>query len=112
MSPPVVASLSKDSNSSRSPPRGWSAKFTNPKTVEKMLKYSTGLEATLKLSEDKGSRYIFSSGKDYYIWNTASEQGWRILNVENPEELYTNVARGKGGLKLEELPDYGSDLEG
>ncbi|KAG2038185.1 hypothetical protein BDR03DRAFT_981789 [Suillus americanus] len=102
-------------SSTASPPRGWSATFTNPKILENMLKYSTGLDATLELSEDRGSRYIFSSGKDYYIWNTASEQGWRILNVQNREDLYSNVAsrgKGLGGLELEELPDYGSDLEG
>ncbi|KAG2038184.1 quinon protein alcohol dehydrogenase-like superfamily [Suillus americanus] len=112
----IVANLSQDADSSTaSPPRGWSATFTNPKILENMLKYSTGLDATLELSEDRGSRYIFSSGKDYYIWNTASEQGWRILNVQNREDLYSNVAsrgKGLGGLELEELPDYGSDLEG
>ncbi|KAG1818753.1 uncharacterized protein BJ212DRAFT_108677 [Suillus subaureus] len=113
MSSSIVANLSQDADSSTaSPPRGWSATFTNPKNVENMLKYSTGLEATLQLSDDRGSRYIFSSGKEYYIWNTVSQQGWRILNVQNREDLYNGIARGRGGLKLEELPDYGSDLDG
>ncbi|KAG2125239.1 hypothetical protein BD769DRAFT_1465341 [Suillus cothurnatus] len=113
MSPTVVTDLPEDAHSSKSPsvPKGWTAKFPNPKTVQTMLHDSTGLPATLELAEDQGSRYIFLSDKNYYIWNTASEQGWHILNVKNREELYTNVAKGKGGLKLEELPDYGSDLE-
>ncbi|KAG1818750.1 uncharacterized protein BJ212DRAFT_1347381 [Suillus subaureus] len=113
MGPTVVADLSEDTHSSKSPPvpKGWTAKFTNPKTVQNMLHYSTGLTAALELAEDQGSRYIFLSGKNYYIWNTASEQGWHILNAKDRDELYTNVAKGKGGLKLEELPDFGSDLE-
>ncbi|KAG1768525.1 hypothetical protein EDD22DRAFT_233610 [Suillus occidentalis] len=114
MSPPAVADIPQDANASKNSPvpRGWTAQLLNPKTVKTMLKYSTGLDASLELAEDQGSRYIFLSGKDYYLWNTASEQGWRILNVKNREELYSNVAKGKGGLKLEELMDFGDDLEG
>ncbi|KAG1780733.1 hypothetical protein EV702DRAFT_1080408 [Suillus placidus] len=114
MSPPAVADLSKDVHLSGSPPvpKGWTAKLLDPKTVQTMLQYSTGLTVTIELAEDQGSRYIFLSGKDYYLWNTASEQGWHILNVKSRDELYSNVAKGKGGLKLEELPDYGDDLEG
>ncbi|KAG2336972.1 hypothetical protein BDR05DRAFT_970689 [Suillus weaverae] len=114
MSPPAVADLSKDVHSSKSPPvpTGWSAELIDPKIVQTMLQYSTGLTGTIELAEDQGPRYIFLSGKDYYIWNTTSEEGWRILNVKNRDELYSNVAKGKGGLKLEELPDYGDNLEG
>ncbi|KAG1860182.1 hypothetical protein DFJ58DRAFT_726194 [Suillus subalutaceus] len=85
MSSSIVENISQDADSSAaSPPRGWSATITNPKIVEEMLKYSTGLDATLELSEDRGSR------------NTSI------------------ASRGKalGALKLEELPDYGGDLEG
>ncbi|KAG2365021.1 hypothetical protein BDR07DRAFT_1607734 [Suillus spraguei] len=111
---PTVTDLSEDAHSFKSPPvpTGWTAKSTHPiyKTVETMLNYSTGLTASLELAEDRGSCYIFSSGKSYYIWNTTSEDGWRILNAKDRDELYTNVANGR--LELEELPDFGSDLEG
>ncbi|KAG1732291.1 hypothetical protein EDB19DRAFT_1734638, partial [Suillus lakei] len=107
--------LSQDAHSSKSPsvPKGWTAEFTNCDAEETMLHYSTGLTATLELAEINGSCYIFSSDKDYYMWNTASEQGWRIINVKSREELYSKMA-AKGrleGLKLEALPDFGSDLE-
>ncbi|KAG2075661.1 hypothetical protein BDR04DRAFT_1091237 [Suillus decipiens] len=111
---PTVADLSEDALSSKGPPVpiGWTAEFTDDKNAETMLNYSTGLTASLELTEVAGSRYIFSSGKSYYIWNTASQQGSRILNAKDRDELYINVAKGKGGLEMEELPDFGSDLEG
>ncbi|KAG1818731.1 uncharacterized protein BJ212DRAFT_1347231 [Suillus subaureus] len=114
MSPTVAAELSQDADSFKSPPvpTGWTAKLINPDTVQNMFHYSTGLTATLELAEINGSRYVFSSGKDYYLWNTASQEGWRIVNVKSRDELYTQLAKGRGGLELEELPDYGSDLEG
>ncbi|KAG2038181.1 hypothetical protein BDR03DRAFT_981785 [Suillus americanus] len=114
MSPPVVADIPQDaasSNKSQGLPRGWTDKLIYPEPVEEMFNYSTGLKATFELAEQKGSRYIFSLNGHYYIWNTVSEQGWRILNAKNHGELYNNIAMGKGGLKLEELPDFGSDLE-
>ncbi|KAG2354189.1 hypothetical protein BDR07DRAFT_1614399 [Suillus spraguei] len=111
---PTVADISEDAHSSKSPPvpTGWTAGFTDNNNAETMLNYSTGLTANLELTEDGGSRYIFSSGKSYYLWNTTSEDGWRILNAKDRDEFYINVAKGKGGLELEELPDFGSDLEG
>ncbi|KAG2038164.1 hypothetical protein BDR03DRAFT_999519 [Suillus americanus] len=104
----------QDADPSENPPvpTGWTTKLINPDTVQNMLHYSTGLTATLELAETNGSRYVFSSSKNYYLWNTASQDGWHILNVKSRNELYTQLAKGKGGLKLEELPDYGSDLEG
>ncbi|KAG1858867.1 hypothetical protein F4604DRAFT_1526212, partial [Suillus subluteus] len=72
-------------------PTGWTAKFINPNTVQNMLHYSTGLTATLELAETNGSRYVFLSSKNYYLWNTASQEGWRILNVKSRDELYTQL---------------------
>ncbi|KAG1719910.1 hypothetical protein EDB19DRAFT_1607023, partial [Suillus lakei] len=72
-------------------PTGWTAKIIHPEAVKKMLHYSTGLTATVELSQVQGWRYIFLSGKDYYIWNTTSEQGWRIINVTSREELYSKM---------------------
>ncbi|KIK41039.1 hypothetical protein CY34DRAFT_58324, partial [Suillus luteus UH-Slu-Lm8-n1] len=86
-------------------PKGWTTKLVNPHNVENMLHYSTGLTASLELAETNGSRYVFLSGKNYYIWNTTSQDGWRIVNVKSRDELYTQLAMGRGGLKLEELPD-------
>jgi len=78
-----------------------------------MLKEYTGLTGTLVLSEESGTRYIFSSGKHYYVWNCSCDDGWRLLDINSREELYGHLAKGRGlqGLKIELVPDFG-DLEG
>ncbi|KAG2115506.1 hypothetical protein DEU56DRAFT_174954 [Suillus clintonianus] len=82
-----------DANSSKSPPvpTGWITEHMYPEAVENMLRCSTGLPATFELAEIAGARYIFSSGKDYYLWNNISTEGWRILNVKSRDDLYTQV---------------------
>ncbi|KAG2125241.1 hypothetical protein BD769DRAFT_1668964 [Suillus cothurnatus] len=113
MSTPIVEDLPQDADPSTLSPPGWTTRpnLTDPRTVEEMFKDSTGLTATLELAEDEGSRYIFSSDQVFYVWNTASEQGWKIVGETSRDSLYDFVKTGRG-LRLEELPDYQNDLEG
>ncbi|KAG1720007.1 hypothetical protein EDB19DRAFT_2044819 [Suillus lakei] len=113
MSATVVPDPSQvpDSSRSASVPAGWTTTLIYPNAVINMLKSSTGFTASIELAEIKGSRYIFLSGKIYYMWNTVNEQGWSIVNVTSRDELYRNMAAGGAGLDLQPLPEFGDDLE-
>ncbi|KAG2365624.1 hypothetical protein BDR07DRAFT_1607367 [Suillus spraguei] len=74
---PTVADISEDAHSSKSPPvpTGWTAGFTDNNNAETMLNYSTGLTASLELTEDEGSRYIFFIGQELLPLEH-DERGW------------------------------------
>ena len=82
-----------------------------PDTVKTMLAESTGLKVdTIELAEVYGSCYIFVSDTSYYVWDSASQEGWRVVQPTGRDALFSQMAKG-ATLELELLEYYSGDLE-
>ncbi|KIJ67981.1 hypothetical protein HYDPIDRAFT_107541 [Hydnomerulius pinastri MD-312] len=87
-------------------PRGWTDKIVLLATVKTMLAESTGLKVDkVELAEIRGCRYIFSTGRDHYMWNTASEDGAYVKAPTGRAALFAQLEADPSKLELEPLPE-------
>lgn len=85
---------------------GWTDQDFLKATVEAMLAQMTDLpNIQLKLSEVKGTQYLFQSGSKYYFWNTVTESGAEVTGPTDYNQLLDQMGRDMRGVQVTELPE-------
>ncbi|KAF9219630.1 hypothetical protein BS17DRAFT_789092 [Gyrodon lividus] len=105
-------------SSESSIPKGWTDNIYQETTIKEMINESTGLTVDkVDLAEIAGSRYVFSSGENLYLYNCSSQEGAVVKSPRGRDALFAQMAANTtpsvfSNVVLEALVVPDSDSEG
>ncbi|KAF8637238.1 hypothetical protein AX17_002969 [Amanita inopinata Kibby_2008] len=102
----MTSSTAEASASKAKIPTGWTDKNPSAATVEKMLRVMTNLpNVQLRLSQIKGSMYVFQSGTKYYLWNDVTESGSEVTDPTDYNKLLEQIGKDLRKVRVKLLPE-------
>ncbi|KAG1726965.1 uncharacterized protein EDB91DRAFT_1061374 [Suillus paluster] len=86
-------------------PRGWTDEITDEDEVKEMLEGATGMTDIKVLLQQHlyGTQYLFSSGNNFYFWNTGAGDGVKVIKPTGKEELWKQMDEDFRKVEVEPL---------
>ena len=105
--PPIPHLQSSDAASAApAPPQGWTNNIPRANAIEQILRTVTNLSnIQVKLVEVRGTRYLFTSGQTYYLWNTVTESGGSVEDPKDEKKLYELLGSDIRKVRVNPLPE-------